>query len=115
MTYKTALAAVVLTALATTAQAHTKADKNQPTDGATVTDVPEITLAFDDPMRVISIVLKRDADEVAVDRETGMDPVTAFRVTPAEPLTPGAYAVEWRGMGADGHPMQGGFAFTVAE
>lgn len=110
------IAPFVLTpALSGAALAHSKTEENVPADGATVAEVTEISLAFDAPMRVIAIVLLNDGDEVAVERETGLDPVTAFRAVPAEPLSAGDYEFEWRGMSADGHPMQGEFAFTVAD
>lgn len=94
--------------------AHSKSQLTEPADGATVADVPEITLSFEAPMRVISVALSQDGTKVALERDTGMDPVTEFTARPAEPLPEGAYLVEWRGMSADGHPMQGGFTFTVA-
>ncbi|SEN31806.1 copper resistance CopC family protein [Palleronia pelagia] len=108
-------ATIALAALGTGASAHSKSSTFTPEDGATVTDVPEITMQFDDPMRVISVGLTRDGEDAALERETGTDPVTEFVARPAGDLAPGAYTVEWRGMSADGHPMQGSFSFTLAQ
>ena len=115
MTLQTAMPALLALALGSAALAHSSPEANTPADGATVAEVPEIAIAFDEPMRVISAALLLDGDEVEIERATGMDPVTAFRAAPSEALAPGAYEFEWRGMSADGHPMQGGFGFTVAD
>ena len=97
------------------AHAHSDQERTEPADGAMVAGVETMTIRFDAPMRVTAIKLMRDGREMDVARETGMEPVTEFRAAPAEPLAPGAYAVEWRGLSADGHPMQGAFGFTVSE
>ena len=108
----TALIAMMLPA---TAHAHSKSETTVPADGADVEAVEAIEMRFDAPMRVIRVMLSADGDEVEIERETGMEPVTEFRAVPADDLSPGAYEVEWRGMSADGHPMQGTFGFTVVE
>ena len=43
-----------------------------------------------------------------------MEPEREFRAIPAAVLSDGDYTVTWRGLAADGHPMQGEFHFTVA-
>lgn len=95
--------------------AHSKSEATTPADGATVTEVPELSMRFDDPMRIISVTLTSPDGDVEIDRETGMDPATEFRAMPVEVLAPGSYRFDWRGMASDGHPMQGSFSFTVAE
>ena len=112
---RTAILALPLVLLTGVAAAHTKAEGTTPTDGTTVAEVEMLHIAFDAPIRVISTALTRDGTEVAIKRETGMEPVEAFHAVPAEALAPGAYRLDWRGMAEDGHPMQGGFGFTVAE
>jgi hypothetical protein len=97
------------------AAAHSKFEATTPVDGAIVTDVPELTMRFDDPMRIISVTLTSPDGDVEIDRETGMDPTTEFRAMPLEELAPGSYRFDWRGMASDGHPMQGSFSFTVAK
>ncbi|NOD65606.1 copper resistance protein CopC [Ruegeria sp. HKCCD6109] len=97
------------------AAAHSKSEATTPADGATVTDVPELNMRFDDPMRIISVTLTSPDGDVEIERETGRDPTTEFRATPLEELAPGNYRFDWRGMASDGHPMQGSFSFTVAE
>ena len=114
MTRSTFLA-LPLAFAAAAVSAHSKSETTVPAHGATVDQVSELTLRFDDPMRIVTAILTADGAEVGIERETGMEPVTEWRAVPAEALAPGAYRLDWRGMAADGHPMQGGFAFTVAE
>ena len=97
------------------AAAHSKSEATTPADGATVTAVPELSLRFDDPMRIISVTLASTDGDIEIERETGMDPVKEFRAMPLEELAPGSYRFDWRGMASDGHPMQGSFSFTVTE
>ncbi|WP_299971420.1 copper resistance CopC family protein [uncultured Roseobacter sp.] len=106
------LAVVVAPALAF---AHSKSEATTPADGAAVTEVPELSMRFDDPMRIISVSLTSPDGDVEIERETGMDPATEFRALPLEELEPGSYRFDWRGMASDGHPMQGSFSFTVTE
>ena len=112
----TRFALTLLLALATTgAWAHSKSETTEPADGATVGAVETIAIRFDAPMRVTMIRLTRDGEEAAVERETGMEPVTRFVAKPGDDLAPGTYRVEWRGLAADGHPMDGTFSFTLSE
>lgn len=97
------------------AAAHSKSEATTPADGATVPEVSELSMRFDDPMRIISVTLTATDDDIEIERETGMEPTTEFRAVPLEELAPGSYRFDWRGMASDGHPMQGNFSFTVAE
>lgn len=112
---KATLLVLALVSLPAMVLAHTASEGTTPVDGATVTDVPELSMRFEDPMRIITVTLTSPDGEVGIERETGMDPATVFRAIPTEALAPGSYLFEWRGMAADGHPMQGSFSFTVAE
>lgn len=112
---KPILLGLALAVAPTFAVAHSKSEATTPADGATVTEVPELSMRFDDPMRVISVTLTSTDAEVEIERATGMEPATEFRASPLEELTPGSYRFDWRGLAADGHPMQGGFSFTVTE
>lgn len=109
------LALAVTLVTATTALAHTKAEDTTPADGTTVETIAVIELRFDDPMRVTAITVTGPDGDLDITRETGLDPVTEFRALPPDVVPAGAYMVEWRGLSADGHPMQGTFGFTVAD
>lgn len=95
--------------------AHSNSEATTPADGSTVAEVSELSMRFDDPMRIISVALTSTGGDIEIERETGMDPATEFRAMPLENLEPGSYRFEWRGMASDGHPMQGSFSFTVSE
>lgn len=110
---RTSLSALVVATVAMAAFAHSKSEQTTPADAATVTSVDKIEIRFDDPMRVTAISLTGPEGAMDLERETGMDPVTEFRAVPMTDLSSGAYAVEWRGLSADGHPMQGTFRFSV--
>ena len=114
LTRATAMAIALALPPTSAALAHSK-EKTQPLDGATEKVVERVVMRFDAPMRVTVFKLTRGADAVDVERSAGMEPVTRFTATPDDALAPGAYAVEWRGLSADGHPMNGTFSFTVAE
>ncbi len=101
--------------LNTAALAHSTTDVTIPAEGATVETVEVIAMRFDDPMRITAITLTGPEGEMEITRETGLDPVTDFRAMPKGAIAAGAYTVEWRGLAADGHLMQGSFAFTVAD
>ena len=108
-------AVLALIAVAPGAWAHSKAEETTPTNEAIVASVQVIEMRFDDPMRVTAITLTGPEGDVDIERETGMDAVTEFRAIPPAELPDGAYTVDWLGLSADGHPMQGTFGFTVAD
>lgn len=112
---QTLLAALATAALATGAEAHSGIENTTPANEATVEAVEVIEMRFDDPMRVTAITLMGPEGEIEIERETGMDAMTEFRALPSVDLPAGEYSVDWRGLSSDGHPMQGGFSFTVAD
>ncbi|RED10629.1 copper resistance CopC family protein [Pontivivens insulae] len=95
--------------------AHSDTETTTPANGATVAAVEEIELRFDDPMRVTQLILTGPDGEIELERETGLEPVTVMRAVPIIDLASGDFLVEWRGLSSDGHPMQGGFEFSVAD
>ena len=107
--------ALPLALLAGAPAAHPTAGGTTPADGATVAGAPMLHIVFEAPVRVIAATLTRDGTEVAIERGTDMEPAAEFHAVPAEALAPGAYHLDWRGMAEDGHPLQGGFGFTVSE
>jgi methionine-rich copper-binding protein CopC len=112
---RTPFAALMLAVCATASLAHSKSEDTTPANDATVQTVDEISIRFNDPMRVTAITLTGQDGVVEVDRETGVEPVTEFLAAPAAVVPAGVYTVEWRGLSVDGHPMQGTFGFTVSE
>ena len=109
------LLAALLAVAPAKVSAHSKTETTTPADGATVSSVEAIEIRFDAPMRVTAVSLENHAGDVALQRDTGTEPTEAFRARPDAVLEPGDYRLEWRGLSADGHPMQGAFGFTIGE
>lgn len=114
----TSLAVIAALALAFAppgANAHSKKEATEPADGAVLEmSPPTISMRFDMPLRV-TLVSLTDQDGAAHDvvRSDNMQPVSEFGVAPPA-LPAGQYKVEWRGLAADGHPMQGTFGFEIS-
>lgn len=107
------LAGAMTLALTASAFAHSKQETTVPKDGARVLQLEELVMRFDQPMRVTRVVLSGPEGEMGLSSEMGTDAVTEYVATPEGDVPPGDYEVEWRGLSADGHPMQGGYSFTV--
>ena len=58
-------------------------------------------------------LLDEGGREHQVRREGGRAASSQVSATPAGPLRPGAYRLEWRAMGDDGHVMSGAVRFAV--
>ncbi len=97
--------------------AHARLTSSSPSDGQVLTSAPSgIRLTFSErpSLAVASVVLVNGADSVALaplvidstDRNTVVAPVTGV-------LRPGTYRVVWRVSSRDGHPIRGGYAFTI--
>lgn len=109
------LTTAVIAGLTTAALAHSDKKTSIPADGEVLKTSPEeIVLNFDDPMRITVLKLTGPDGEVPLARTDGMKPVEMLEATPEAPIAPGTYAIEWRGLGRDGHVMEGFVDFEVA-
>lgn len=106
------IAAVLGTAIATPALAHTALKSSSPKKGATVETLDEVKLTFTESVK-FPVVLVRDAGGKAyADGKPDADgPVITQKVT--GPLPSGKYTIAWRVVSADGHPVEGEIPFTV--
>ena len=96
------------------ALAHSEARHGAPADGETLSAPPEVVrLNFGGPMRITVLKLVGPAGEVPLARTDGMQPVTTLEARPEGELGAGAYEIEWRGMSADGHIMEGTVDFQI--
>ena len=76
-----------------------------------------IRLVFSEPIegKLSRITLARTGGTPFVVPAAG-DPRDVHAViAPSDSLTPGAYRLEWRIVSADGHPVDGNFAFTIGD
>ncbi|WP_170604387.1 copper resistance CopC family protein [Ruegeria arenilitoris] len=94
--------------------AHSKVEGTTPANGETMAAVPfEIGLNFDKDIRLTRVKMEHDANP-AVNLELGDQTKFGQEFTiPLPSKGTGTYVIQWRGLGEDGHAMQGEFSFTV--
>ena len=113
---KTLLLAGMIGIWATGAMAHSPLDATTPVNEATVTEMPtEVLMDFKGDVRLTRVAITH-ADTHSMDMDLGEQ--TAFAqefALPMHDMGAGVYVVEWRGLGADGHVLNGTFSFTVEE
>ena len=97
------------------ASAHAMMHSSDPADGATLNASPRtLSLAFTEDCRVTALrLLDEGGREHQVHREGGRAASSQVTATLVAPLRPGAYRLEWRAMGDDGHVMSGAVRFAV--
>jgi len=111
---KIIIAAIVSSILASGASAHSKVDTTTPSNQAMLTDVPsQIDLDFAKKIRLTKVEVTHESDPtVPLDLDGQTRFVRAFSL-PIQNMGDGTYHIEWRGLGMDGHAMQGEFTFEV--
>lgn len=111
---KSTILALALVITATTASAHSPLNATMPADGEIIDMAPtEIMLDFKGDIRLTRVtVTALDGAQTDVDLSTASTFTNAFTL-PITEIGSGAYTVEWRGLGTDGHALNGTFAFTV--
>ena len=111
---KLIMAFLACSALATGALAHSQVDTTTPADGARIAAVPlEIAFDFADEIRLTRVeAIHRDGAPAVLDLD-GQKSFSRSFTLPFQGVGKGTYRIEWRGLGIDGHPMQGAFQFTV--
>ncbi len=96
------------------AWAHSKVSQTHPADGAVVQGAPAaVTMIFDKKIRLTKVQMSH-GDHAPVALDLGAQ--KAFLHDFSLPLPddgPGVYTIKWRGLGEDGHAMQGSFSFQV--
>lgn len=110
------LAATLAVLAPAAASAHAMLHTSDPADGATLTtSPPSLSLIFSEECRVTALrLLDESGREHQVRREGGRAASSKATATVAAPLPSGAYRLEWRAMGDDGHVMSGTVKFAVA-
>lgn len=104
----------LISTLATGAFAHSRVDTTTPANGSVIAEAPiEISFNFADEIRLTRVqMIHQDLHTVPLDLgdQTSFD--RAFTL-PLQGMGKGTYRIEWRGLGVDGHAMQGEFTFSV--
>ncbi|MBB5694404.1 copper resistance CopC family protein [Muricoccus pecuniae] len=108
-------AAALATLVPSVASAHAMLHSSDPADGAALATSPRaLNLTFTEDCRVTALrLLDEGGREHQLRREGGRAPSSKATATVAAPLPPGAYRLEWRAMGDDGHVMSGAVRFAV--
>ena len=111
---KTFLLAGMIGIWATGAMAHSPLDATTPANEATVAEMPtEVLMDFKGDIRLTRVTITH-ADTHSMDMDLGEQ--TAFTqefALPMHDMGAGVYVVEWRGLGDDGHALNGTFSFIV--
>ena len=107
---------VVLLVAAQAASAHAELVSTTPQDGATLEEPPaEVALTFNEPVQILDDSLRLfpgDGSAVVLDAHVSSREVIA--PFPAE-LGDGSYALSYRVVSADGHPISGAITFMIGE
>lgn len=118
-----ALVAASAALLASMAFAHPKLLSSTPADKADVPAPERIELKFSETlltqfsgaglvMTAMPGMADHGAMKVAVKVSGGEDNKTML-ITPAQPLPPGTYRLDWRAVSSDTHPVNGNITFQV--
>jgi methionine-rich copper-binding protein CopC len=94
-------------------RAHTHLEAAVPADGAVLKAAPAaIELTFGEDVQLLKVEVAGASGPVALDFAPSATATKTFSLAlPA--LAPSAYTVNWTVLGADGHRVDGHFAFTV--
>lgn len=105
---------ILLFVFSSTVSAHTGLTSSSPADGEEVVeDVYEIVLEFNSKIETTSTVkvFNKNKEEIILGNTQVSDNVMTGGFM--SPLGNGTYTVEWKIIGADGHPIQGTYSFIV--
>lgn len=98
--------------------AHAHLKSQTPAADSTVAAPTELRLVFSEGVEATftKVTIKKDGADVPVKNLTteGSDKKTLI-VTPAVPLTAGAYKVEWHAVSVDTHKSEGAYSFKVGQ
>jgi len=106
-------------AVAPLALAHPSLVRSTPAADATVAPASQIELQFSEKVmpRATRIELSMDHGRMKMAMPTTAQDISedghTLRARFAKPLPAGSYALQWRAVGQDSHPMTGNYRFTV--
>ena len=106
-------AAAIYLVSASPAFAHAALKLSTPKGGATVETPQNLMLTFTEKVRLTAVRLTTAGKDTAVETDRSAPAAETFSL-PLSTLAPGTYQVRWTVLGADGHPANGTFSFTVA-
>jgi methionine-rich copper-binding protein CopC len=94
--------------------AHSPLDQTTPANEDLITEVPtEILMKFKADIRMTRVSISYEGDDsIKMDLGNQINFMQEFSL-PMHDMGKGAYVIEWRGLSADGHALNGDFSFTV--
>ena len=116
MIKKTLLILIVFLLQSEVVSAHTGITSSTPADGEVIVEeIHEVVLEFNTEIESTSTVNVSDenGEEIAISNLEIIDHIMTAAFM--SPLDNGTYIVEWKIIGADGHPIQGSYSFTVSQ
>ena len=120
MLFKKTLTAALLGSLlaASSVWAHAHLKDQTPAANSTVSAPSELRLVFSEGVEATftKVTINKDGADVPVKSlaTEGSDKKNLI-VTPAAPLAPGAYKVEWHAVSVDTHKSEGAYSFKVGQ
>jgi len=111
---KIVIAAIVSSVFASGAFAHSKVNTTAPANQAELAEVPaQIDLGFAKKVRLTKVEVTHESDPTIPVDLVGQTSFERAFTLPLQDMGVGTYHIEWRGLGMDGHAMQGDFTFEV--
>ena len=99
---------------ASVATAHSPLKSTTPANEAIIAQAPdEIRLDFGKAIRLTRLAVTHADDKKMKLDLSGRDSFKKLYLVPFEGMGSGNYLIEWRGLGDDGHALNGTFSFTV--
>lgn len=113
---KSLLLAAAIAISSGTAMAHSPLELTVPSNEAKMTAEPEtIDMTFKKGIRLTKVSMTH-ANHPAVSLElAGAKGFITEYSLPMQKMGPGIYLIEWRGLGQDGHTVNGDFTFSVED
>lgn len=104
----------LFTVFSSQALAHTGLKESKPKDGEVITEpTQDLTLTFQTKVEQTSKVIVSNSKGESVPLGNFVIEANEMWATFLQPLENGDYKVDWEIIGADGHPIEGEFAFSV--
>jgi len=113
-TMKNILLAGLMGIWASAALAHSPIESTSPISESTIKDVPsEILLEFKGEIRLTRVTMSHGPHSNVALNVSGKREFTSIHRILMQGMGSGNYVIDWRGLGIDGHAMNGTFSFAV--
>jgi len=113
-TMKKTIFTLLILAWGSVATAHSSLKSTAPANGAIISQTPnEINLNFGKDIRLTRLIATyADEKKIRLDLSKHNGFIKHY-IIPFDGMGAGNYLIEWRGLGGDGHTLNGAFSFTV--